>query len=566
MKYSCPFDLSTARLSVPSGAEKSASLAAFFGVGGVGHLASNASGRAGHHGSNLAEVMAHRGFQHGLLEQKINPARQLAMKAMFGPEALADYEVARRAGGAAVQHAPDPVTRDRYLKALYGVIDTEKNLDGAPIIDPLRRALQHEFMGTTPQFAAKGRVANLYGKAVDRLAGHTQTGFETGAQKAVGMLEGAAPAAMFAGADTLLTGSPMGALGHFSVNGAREVGAQLFGERFAQSEIAKGLAGKLPSAGWQKAVDYAVSPALLDARRAGDHLRRSMPPEMAAQSAEHVTNAQHIYDNIKGIKATFHDAKNHEGGINALMGDQIRQIETASENIRGIPDTFKNPAYHDDIINTVAGDYIRKGQDLKNRAGAAVTDARDHFNNWRSSKVPAGSNGVAPQGADPASYFYSPEQGQKKMPVWENHLGTSKVPETPQQASYFHSSEGAARRAPEWKNHMEAAPKAQVPQAPQAQAPQAPAPQAPQAPAPQAPAPQAPAPQAPQAARAPARAQAHSSQNVSGGPSRLWGAAGGAAIGGLGGGAYDQENRPRGTMLGAAAGAGAGAAGAHFLR
>lgn len=414
MKYSCPFDLSTARLSVPSGAEKSASLAAFFGVGGVGHLASNASGRAGHHGSNLAEVMAHRGFQHGLLEQKINPARQLAMKAMFGPEALADYEVARRAGGAAVQHAPDPVTRDRYLKALYGVIDTEKNLDGAPIIDPLRRALQHEFMGTTPQFAAKGRVANLYGKAVDRLAGHTQTGFETGAQKAVGMLEGAAPAAMFAGADTLLTGSPMGALGHFSVNGAREVGAQLFGERFAQSEIAKGLAGKLPSAGWQKAVDYAVSPALLDARRAGDHLRRSMPPEMAAQSAEHVTNAQHIYDNIKGIKATFHDAKNHEGGINALMGDQIRQIETASENIRGIPDTFKNPAYHDDIINTVAGDYIRKGQDLKNRAGAAVTDARDHFNNWRSSKVPAGSNGVAPQGADPASYFYSPEQGRKK--------------------------------------------------------------------------------------------------------------------------------------------------------
>lgn len=270
------------------GEEKTAVLGAALLSALGGHLGTNIAGRAAHHGSNLAELMAHRGFQHGLLGQSIHPARQLSMKSLLGPESLATYEAARLAGSKAVEQFPNPHIRNAHLTALHAGSGTQSHLANTPVISPIRDAIKHELLGTSPQLRAEGPLSKLYSHAVNFLADHTQTGFETGAQKAVGMLRGAAPTIAATAAE------PIPMMGHYTVNMGRELASRTrAGEKFMRNEVAEGLRGNMPSKAQQLAVDISVSPALLDARRAANDIRGSLPPAVNSYVAD---NMHHIED------------------------------------------------------------------------------------------------------------------------------------------------------------------------------------------------------------------------------------------------------------------------------
>lgn len=248
-----------------------------------GHFGTNLAGRAAHHGSNLAEIMAHKGFQHGLLGQQVHPARHLSIKSLLGPESMVTYEAARRAGEAAVKHAPNPVERAAYLRGIHGAVSTQPNLQHAPIIDPITRAVHHELSGTAPQIQAQGFASKAYSHLVDKLTNHVQTGFETGPQKALGMLQGAAPSLAAAAAE------PIPMAGHFAVNLGREVaGRTPMGKRFIRNELAAGLRGEMHSPAKSLAFDIGASPALLDARRAMNQARHSLPPEVSSYVADNI--------------------------------------------------------------------------------------------------------------------------------------------------------------------------------------------------------------------------------------------------------------------------------------
>lgn len=595
-----------ARQNVSGGMEKSAILGSA-AIAAFGHFGSNALGKASHTSSNLGHVMAHKGFQHGLLEQQIHPARQAAMKALVGPEALATYEAARMAGQQAVQRFPNPEVRNRWLKATYGLIDTEKAFDHTPVIDPIRDAIAHEFRGTAPTLEAKGHASRLYGKLIDGLSDSVQTGMETPAQNIAKSIGGVAPAAGVLGLDMLATGTPLGALGHFGVNGGRELGSRLFGDRFIQHEMAKGLAGEMHSPLKSKLLDYGISPALQDVRIEANNIRKALTPEAAAHLQKFVANAdpKGIKQNLMALPATFNDAKNHEDIINTVMGDKLRQLDVARENIHGIPETFRNPAYHDDIINTVIGDKIRQGQAIRDNIsglkdtftnpanhdgilntvmGDKVDQARGAVDNiqglkntftnpeYRSDIVNtlAGDHIRGAQafksrvsdGINDARTMYN--DARMPAPKWEEGVAHGSGPFTGGSANQNGSLNVRTPDAvPVRKNVVGPQSTARAQTAPVRQAyPQVSQPaQQPSQSVPQAARSQASAAR-PQAPAAPAAA-ATSAGNAP--MSRLLAAGGGAAVGGLGGAAVDTENRPRGAMLGAMSGAGAAAAGAHFL-
>lgn len=302
------------------GREKSALLigASLSALGG--HLGTNIAGRSAHHASNLAEVMAHRGFQHGLLGQQIHPARQLSMKALMGPESLATYELARQAGLSAVEHAPNPIERAKYLQNIHGFASTQPSLEHAPIIDPIRQAVMHELAGTAPELHASNRATKSYGKVVNWLADQTQTGFETGAQKAVGAIRGIAPAA------TLAAAEPIPMAGHFAVNMTREgLSRTPQGQRFMKNELAKGLRGQMPGKAKSMAIDLMASPALLDARRAANSIGKGLSPEMAEMGAQQL-------DKYK----TLGEAKAHVMGLAKEHGVNKETVSTAVEQAKGI--------------------------------------------------------------------------------------------------------------------------------------------------------------------------------------------------------------------------------------
>jgi hypothetical protein len=120
-------------------ASKLPSLGHVAGTAAAGHIGTNALGRAAHHASNIGEVLAHKGFQHGLTDWQINPARKQALKMMFGPEALIPYEAAREAAAKAVQQAPGPIQRNQLLSGLLA-----KDISHAPVLGHVQTAIKHE--------------------------------------------------------------------------------------------------------------------------------------------------------------------------------------------------------------------------------------------------------------------------------------------------------------------------------------------------------------------------------------------------------------------------------------
>lgn len=288
----------TAQDTYLGGGEKTAVLGTALLSALGGHFSTNIAGRAAHHGSNLAEIMAHKGFQHGLLGQQVHPARHLSIKSLLGPESMVTYEAARKAGEAAVKHAPNPVEREAYLRGLHGMAASQPNLQHAPIIDPITKAVHHELAGTAPQVQAQGFLSKGYSHLVDQLTNHVQTGFETGAQKAVGMLRGAAPTLAAAAAE------PIPMAGHFAVNLGRELaGRSSVGQRFIRNEIAAGLRGEMHGPVKSLAYDIGASPALLDARKAMNQARHSMPPEMASYVADNIHKIEKPEVHIQNLLA-----------------------------------------------------------------------------------------------------------------------------------------------------------------------------------------------------------------------------------------------------------------------
>lgn len=233
----------------------------------LGHVGVNAVGRAAHHSSNLADVLAHRGFQHGLLELNTNPAAMRTVKSLAGAESVlpytAAYEMGRKLRGLT------PAQRQMVLKAGYGVsFDTK-----APVISSLRKAVGHELSGTEPALEATGLGANLYGRFVDKMTGITNTPFDTNLQRVVKTVAGGAPLGALAAVD------PYGTAGHVGVNAVREaVGNSKAGKEFALKTFTKGLLDgqEIPRV-QQLAADYLGSPAVLDAYRIGRSVRQEVP-------------------------------------------------------------------------------------------------------------------------------------------------------------------------------------------------------------------------------------------------------------------------------------------------
>lgn len=277
--------------TVKAGGDKTASekqavgvLGHALGMTAGGHFGVNALGRAAHHASNIGEVLAHRGLQHGLLGQRVTPSRLQSLKSIFGPEAMVNYEAALQAGGKLVSQYPAPQARNAAIQA---AMRAKQFAEGAPVAGDLMKAFQHELAGTAPTFQGKGLAARLYGGAVDRLSRHTLTGMETGAQRAVKHITGAAPAAAFVAADAAASGGlPLGAIGHAAWNGVRQgVGHTRAGQEFVKKEFQKGFQGKMPSKAQEFVADHVFSPAFLDARRLGYHARTQVQKNPRAAAA-----------------------------------------------------------------------------------------------------------------------------------------------------------------------------------------------------------------------------------------------------------------------------------------
>jgi hypothetical protein len=243
-----------------------------------GHIGGNLLARAAHHGTNLAEVLAHRGFQHALADSVVNPYTLKSVKMMIGPEAAVAYEAAHSAGSQIA--ALPPNQRQLALKALasYGAADT-------PILSQLAQAARHELAGTAPTLIAeeglRGAPGKMYAHTVDRLlSSNVNTPFDTNVQRAVKNVGGIAPGALPFMVD------PTGGLavgGHVGVNVLRDViGNSPYGMEFAKNKFLKGLGGNQVGAAENLLTDVLASPAVLDAQRAGASIRQQLPEAVQA--------------------------------------------------------------------------------------------------------------------------------------------------------------------------------------------------------------------------------------------------------------------------------------------
>lgn len=234
-------------------------------AGPIGHVVVNALGRAAHHSSNLGDVLAHRGLQHGLYGLSTNPVAMRSVKSLAGAESVVPYETAYRLGQS-IAHL-GPAERAARLRAMQVAPDTK-----APVLSSLRHAVGHELADTTPQLQASGLGAKMYAHAVDRMTGITNTPFDTGLQRAGKSLLGAAPVAGLVAAD------PVGTASHVGVNAAREaLGRSSMGKKFVEDTFQRGLSGGVIPRPVEVAADYLASPAVLDAYRAGKAVRQEVP-------------------------------------------------------------------------------------------------------------------------------------------------------------------------------------------------------------------------------------------------------------------------------------------------
>ena len=236
-----------------------------------GHFGTNLLGRSAHHGSNINEYMAHLGMQHGLLGAgtRIAPTRLQAIKSLMGPESMISYEMAHQAGSGLLDSFPNPKDRRAAIEAQLSRDHTLT--EKTPVARDVYQAMKHEHAGTEPALASHGRAAGLYARALKGLSGYTTSDLKTPAQKAVGFVRGASPLVPFVAGDALISGGiPLGAVGHVGWNGIRQVAAETpIGKRVIKNEVASGLEGNRVSKLRELATDIGVSPAFLDARRAG---------------------------------------------------------------------------------------------------------------------------------------------------------------------------------------------------------------------------------------------------------------------------------------------------------
>jgi len=309
-----------------------AGLAAMVG----GHVGTNALGVQAHHHSNVNEQLAHQGFQHGLLGSQITPSRLQAMKSMLGPESTIAYEAALIAGQEMVERHPNPLAREAAIRTtLLG----RSRMDGAPVMGDLAKAMTHEVDGTSPVAHAQGRAAKFYSWAANRMAKNVSHGMETPAQKLYKGVAGVVPAAGLMAADTVLTHghAPLGAALHFGWNGVRQVaGNTPMGKKIIGDEVAAGLAGKKVSPRMETLYNYGVSPAYLDARRGGQHIRdhAGAHPEMLNAANQLMANRDKINITKDQIKGLFNTVQHTPGAI-PQAGQALDQshIQTALKAI-----------------------------------------------------------------------------------------------------------------------------------------------------------------------------------------------------------------------------------------
>jgi len=269
-------------------------------LGLLGHLGTNVAGRAAHHASNLAEVLAHRGFQHGATGSKVAPGASRALKLLLGPEALNSYEAARAAGQK--MYALPPEKRTAAIKALSEGAERLSGKAGisqrageimheAPIVGSLQRAAQHELAGTAPELQAHGSLAKAYSRAVDLMSRLEHTPFQTPIQRAATNVVGAAPAVALAAAD------PSGAAVHMGWNAAREAIAKSKpGKEYMKGMLRRGLAGDTMSPTKEMLYDIGASPAFLTPHRLGRAIREAgmVDPARTATQAIDEPVVQHL--------------------------------------------------------------------------------------------------------------------------------------------------------------------------------------------------------------------------------------------------------------------------------
>lgn len=241
-------------------------------AGPLGHVGVNALGRHAHKATNLAEVMAHKGLQHGTVGKGMGTMAQRSMNAILGPEAGVQYALARKAGEKL--YGLPPAQRKKAMQAIEAGGDIGSTLGlsaadmgklkDAPLIGPIAGALKHEAAGTSPTLTSSTRTGKLYGKAVDALSNITTNPFQTKTQRAFTEAAGALPLAALGAID------PGGAAWHAGTNTARElVGRSSFGKKVQKGLLTSGLQGNKPSRAKEMFTDYAASPAFLDSQRLG---------------------------------------------------------------------------------------------------------------------------------------------------------------------------------------------------------------------------------------------------------------------------------------------------------
>lgn len=337
------------------------------GMGAAGHAGTNFFGMKAHHHSNIGEVLAHRGFQHGLLEQRISPVMEQSIKSVFGPESLINYHAAVEAGKHFVTKAPHPDQRRNAL-----LLATQHTLPhDLPVLSQLQSAMNHELQGTSPALKAEGLSAKAYSKVLNWLTNNPVTGMETKAQAAWKHLKGVGPAAMMVGGDVAMSGAPFGAMAHFGWNGMRQGAAATdLGHRVAADQIVKGLSGGVPKSTTKW--DIGLSPAYLDGQRLGGALRRSIPqvglkktPEFLAERLRTPVGNRTVMREPGRVMETAHDVHKithnrgvlgqTDGGANPRLQEMIvnkmRQAEPAKYNVEPILDRIV-PKWRMQVRNT----------------------------------------------------------------------------------------------------------------------------------------------------------------------------------------------------------------------
>ena len=361
-------------------------LAAGLGTAIKGHIGSNLLGGAAHHSTNIGEVQAHKGFQHGVLGQQIHPLRRLAMNLTLGPESMADYDVALKAGKKFYEQYPDPSARNLALKGMVGAYNQSGLNQHTPGIGPQAEALKHELYGTTPKLethaaapspggyfataadALKRRfglaeyrddptaAANipslkakfmddlsrgggtLYGTVADKMSGPgmVQTGFETGPQRVVQGLIGGAPIAA-------LGAEHGGTVLHGAGNAARmAIANSKAGQREMAQQFEAGMQGKELHPVLDKVINVGLSPAAYTTQRAGKALRDAIDAQANRASVaggQAANRTRMAGEGVKGLAPSEAEARGlanyeQEAGSIGRKDDRAAQVRRRVEDLR----------------------------------------------------------------------------------------------------------------------------------------------------------------------------------------------------------------------------------------